>query len=33
MKGMRLGLSVCLGCRVCVRGMSAARYKRTLGVV
>ena len=25
MKSMRLGLSVCLGCRVCVRGMSAAR--------
>ena len=25
MKGMRLGLSICLGCRVCVRGMSAAR--------
>ena len=24
MKGMRLGLSICLGCRVCVRGMSAA---------
>ena len=25
MKGMRLGLSVSLGCGVCVRGMSAAR--------
>ena len=25
MKGMRLGLSICLGCRVCVREMSAAR--------
>ena len=25
MKGMRLGLSVCLGCRVCVQGISAAR--------
>ena len=25
MKGMRLGLSICLGCKVCVRGMSAVR--------
>ena len=25
MKGMRLSLSTCLGFRVCVRGMSAAR--------
>ena len=25
MKGMRSGLFICLGCRVCMRGMSAAR--------
>ena len=25
MNGMRSGLFICLGCRVCMRGMSAAR--------
>ena len=25
MKGMRSGFFICLGCRVCMRGMSAAR--------
>ena len=25
MKGMRSGLFICLGCRVCIWGMSAAR--------